>query len=114
MLGNLNWIAASMTSERISELWILGGIPLWKQAKKINRPKPPSGGLAVSRQLTRSANERVKMAIKLYTVKMTVELVVAAGNEFAAEAEAKEQIGLLHNSTVVKVNTVKTNNYMKV
>jgi hypothetical protein len=78
------------------------------------RPKPPSGGLAVSRQLTRSASERVKMATKLYTVKMTVELVISAGNEFAAEAEAKEQIGLLPNSTVVKVNTVKTNNYMEV
>lgn len=54
------------------------------------------------------------MATKLYTVKMTVELVVSAGNEFAAEAEAKEQIDLLPNSTVVKVNTVKINNYMEV
>ena len=54
------------------------------------------------------------MNAKLYTVKMTVELVVSADNEFAAETEAKDQIGLLRNQNVLRVVTVKPLKYIGV
>jgi hypothetical protein len=49
---------------------------------------------------------------KEYVVKLTVEVVVTAGNEFAAEAEAKDLVEILPNTSVVRTNSVKPNKYM--
>lgn len=47
-----------------------------------------------------------------YVVRLTVQVVVSAGNEIAAEAEATDLVEILPNASVVKTNSVKLNKYM--
>ena len=77
--------------------------------KITNRPKPPSGGLAVNRQLTRSANERVIME---YAVSLTVNIIVNAKNEKQAIDQAKDIIESISNVYAVAVNSTQLNDYM--
>lgn len=73
------------------------------------RPKPPTGGLAVTRQLTRSANERVIME---YAVSLTVNIIVNAKNEKQAIDQAKDIIESISNVYAVAVNSTQLNDYM--
>jgi hypothetical protein len=73
------------------------------------RPKPPTGGLAVMRQLTRSANERVIME---YAVSLTVNIIVNAKNEKQAIDQAKDIIESISNVYAVAVNSTQLNDYM--
>lgn len=47
-----------------------------------------------------------------YLVRLTVDVVISAGNEFAAEAEAKDLVEIIPAASVVKTNFVKPNKYM--
>lgn len=48
----------------------------------------------------------------VYTVRLTVEVVIDAGNEFAAEAEAKDLVEIIPAASVIKTNSVKPYKYM--
>lgn len=47
-----------------------------------------------------------------YVVRLTVEVIVEAGNEIAAKAEAKDLIEIIPATGVIKTNSVKINKYM--